>query len=128
MLALKNVLRINAISSGVTGLGLIAFASTVASLFGLNNGMAVSEVGIFLLVFATFVFREGQRTAPKTNAVKVIIALDVTWVAASGLIVVFQLFELTLLGYLSISAVALWVAAMAYLQNAGLKQLTYTKN
>lgn len=128
MLALKNVLRINAFSSGATGLGLIAFASNTASLFGLNNGMAVSEVGIFLLVFAIFVFREGQRSAPNANAIKVIIALDVTWVMASAVIVTFQLFELTLLGYLSISAVALWVAAMAYLQNAGLKQITYTKS
>ena len=56
--------------------------------------------------------------------VKLIIALDISWVLVSVLIVMLQLFNLTPLGYFAISAVGLWVAGMAYLQINGLKRLT----
>ena len=56
--------------------------------------------------------------------VKVIIALDVAWVFVSTVIVLLQLFNLTPLAYFAISAVALWVAGMAYLQINGMKRLT----
>jgi hypothetical protein len=128
MLRLKNVLLINAISSGATGLALIVFASAIADIFGVTATTAITEVGIFLLVFALFVFREGQRITPNSNAVKVIITLDVTWVIPSTLIVILQLFKLTSLGYITIVAVALWVAVMAYLQRVGLKETTSAKS
>ena len=128
MLQLKNVLRINGISSGATGLGLIVFASAMADIFGLRNSIAITEVGIFLLLFALFVLWEAQRAIPNTKAVKIIIMLDVLWVIASALIVSLQLFELTALGYLAIAAVALWVAGMAYLQRVGLKETASSKS
>jgi hypothetical protein len=128
MLRLKNVLLINAISSGASGLALIVFASAIADIFGVTAPTAITEVGIFLLVFGLFVLREGQRATPNSNAVKVIITLDVTWVIASTLIVILQLFKLTPLGYITIVAVALWVAVMAYLQRVGLKETTSAKS
>lgn len=123
MIALKNVLRINALSSGATGIGAILFASPVTDLFGLNNSTAILAVGIFLLAFALLVFRESQRSIQNWKAVRTIIALDITWVVLSAAIVLLQLFNLSLWGYLSIAAVALWVAGMAYLQHAGLKRI-----
>jgi hypothetical protein len=62
MKTLKSVLLVNALSSGVTGLGLIVFAAPIAVLFGIGEPTPVMEVGIFLVVFAIFVFREGRRT------------------------------------------------------------------
>ncbi|HYI79138.1 MAG TPA: hypothetical protein VEW65_16065 [Chryseolinea sp.] len=124
MKTLKNVLLLNALSSGATAVGLIAFAAPVAILFGLEKPTPVIEVGIFLLLFAIFVFLEGRKTAQNPNMVKLIIGLDLGWVLASSSIVALQLFSLTLLGYFAISAVALWVAGMAYLQIGGLKRLT----
>ena len=122
MKTLKNILLLNAVSSGITGIGLLVFSSTVAVLFGVPSVFPVSSVGIFLIVFAAFVFIEGRRTVPHANRVKIIVVLDTLWVAASLLIVVLQLFELTIMGYLAIAAVAVWVAAMAYLQHIGIKQ------
>jgi hypothetical protein len=124
MKTLKNVLILNAISSGATGLGLVVFAAPIAILFGLDKPTPVLEVGIFLLVFAILVFVESRRATQNSNVVKLIIALDLGWVAVSVSIVALQLFSLTPLGYFAIGAVALWVAGMAYLQIGGLKRLT----
>jgi hypothetical protein len=124
MKTLKNVLLINALSSGATGLGLIAFATPIAILFGVNNPTPILEIGIFLFAFAVLVFRESSRTTHSLKIVKWIIALDISWVVVSLLVVILQLFNLTPLGYLAIGAVALWVAGMAYLQINGVKRLT----
>src|SRR5687767_8440239 len=106
MKTLKNVLLVNAVSSGVTGIGLLAFSPTMAILFGVPSPFPVTSVGIFLIVFAVFVFIEGRRSAPQVSRVKVIVALDTIWVVASLFIVALQLFELTLIGYFAMSAVA----------------------
>ncbi|HET6542389.1 MAG TPA: hypothetical protein VFG46_17985 [Chryseolinea sp.] len=124
MKTLKNVLLVNALSSGATGLGLIAFAAPVAILFGISEATPVIEVGVFLFAFAILVFREGRRTTPNLRMVKLIIILDISWVLVSLLVVVLQLFYLTPIGYFGIGAVALWVAGMAYLQINGIKRLT----
>ena len=124
MKTLKNVLLVNALSSGATGLGLIAFAAPVAILFGISEATPVIEVGVFLFAFAILVFREGRRTTPNLRMVKLIIILDISWVLVSLLVVVLQLFNLTPIGYFGIGAVALWVAGMAYLQINGIKRLT----
>ncbi|WP_333819681.1 hypothetical protein [Ohtaekwangia sp.] len=123
LFTLKNVLLINAISSGVTGIGLIAMASQVAALFGVVQTQAFIETGIFLVLFAAFVSYEGMRSPIRVKNIYVIITLDILWVVGSLAIVLPQLFNLTAIGYIAISAVALWVAAMAYLQIQGVKQV-----
>jgi hypothetical protein len=124
MKTLKNVLLVNALSSGATGLGLIAFAAPIAILFGISNPTPIVEVGIFLVAFAILVFRESRRTIHNLKTVKLIIALDISWVLVSLFVVVLQLFNLTPVGYLGIAAVAIWVAGMVYLQINGMKRLT----
>ena len=124
MKSLKNVLLINAVSSGATGVGLIIFARTVADLFGTSQSQAFTGVGIFLVVFAAGVLYEGIQKSPRPLQVYTIIALDVLWVIGSFAIVLPQLFNLSVIGYIAITAVALWVAAMAYLQIREVKQVT----
>ncbi|HEY9048017.1 MAG TPA: hypothetical protein VIN08_19055 [Ohtaekwangia sp.] len=124
LFTLKNVLLINAVSSGITGVALIALASQVASLFGVTEIQAFLETGIFLVAFAAFVSYEGMRHSLRVKNIYVIIVLDIVWVIASAAIVVPQLFDLTAIGYIAISAVALWVAAMAYLQLQGVRQIS----
>jgi hypothetical protein len=123
MKTLKTVLLINALSSGVTGLGLIISASLIAPLFEVAAPGPFIEVGVFLVAFATLVLFVSRGETQNANAVRFIIALDLLWVVTSFAIVFLQLFNLSILGYLLISGVALWVGAMAYLQSAGLKQL-----
>ncbi len=123
MISLKNVLFINAVSSGATGIGLVVLAETVAGLFGTTATGAVMGVGIFLVVFAAGVLNEALQRATRIANVYIIIALDILWVIGSIAIVLPQLFNLSAIGYIAITAVALWVAAMAYLQVKGVKQI-----
>ena len=124
MTSLKNVLLINAVSSGATGVGLIVFARTVADLFGTPQSQVFTGVGIFLVAFAAGVLYEGFQKSPRPLQVYTIITLDVLWVIGSFAIVLPQLFNLSVIGYIAITAVALWVAAMAYLQIREVKQVT----
>src|SRR3954454_12844016 len=101
MLSLKNVLLVNGISSGATGLLLVLFANAAAPLFGVNGSAAFWAVGLFLLVFSALVIGEGLKTNSRPDRVKLIIVLDVLWVIASVAIVGLQLFSLSVLGYLA---------------------------
>lgn len=126
MLDLKNVLIINALSSGLTGIGLIALNKPVASFMGTHNSDAIIGVGIFLFLFALLVLRESRRALCQPKNVRIIIVLDVIWVVASFAVVLLQLFALSTIGYLLIAGVAVWVVLMAFLQRSGLKKMLRT--
>lgn len=127
MKTLKNVLLINALSSAATGIGLVVFAPIVADLFGISAYKVLWGVGVFLFSFAAMVFIESRKYPHNLKMVRLIIALDITWVLGSVAIVLLQMFQLSGIGYFSVSAVAIWVAAMAYLQISGVKQITAAK-
>lgn len=117
-------MQINAISSGATGVGLIAFARPVAGIFGVTPAAPFILTGIFLVLFATLVFIVSKGKPVNPGAVKLVILLDALWVAASALAIVLLFPLISGPGSLLIGAVALWVAAMAYLQKKGLQAIT----
>jgi hypothetical protein len=123
MITLKNVLLINAVSSGATGAGLLLASKVVADIFGANQTQPFVGVGIFLFVFAVLVYLVSRQNPMNVNSVRLIIAGDTLWVVTSLIIALFQVFNISLLGYLLIGVVALWVAAMTYLQFNGLNQM-----
>jgi hypothetical protein len=127
MLTLKNVLKINAISSGATGILLIVFPGFIAELFAASGTIAFSETGIFLVLFSVFVFYQSTKSVLSPKSIGLIISLDVLWVVISLIIIVLQLFSLSFLGYLFIALVAVWVAIMAILQFNGVKKLKSLK-
>jgi hypothetical protein len=122
MKALKNVLLINAASSAATGIGLLVLGNFIAALFGASKPQPFWGVGIFLIGFAILVFAEGIKNPPRQSRIVLISILDCAWVVGSFVLVIFQLFDLTTIGYVLITGVALWVAAMAYFQLASLKK------
>ncbi len=119
---LKNVLLINALTSGATGMLLVLFPAMMANLCGATYAWPFTAAGIFLIAFAGLVFIQSRQQVPQKGWVKLIIALDIVWVIESLIIVVPQLFGLSFMGYLLIGAVAGWVGLMAILQSKGLKQ------
>ena len=127
MKTLKNVLIINALSSGATGLGLIVAPRFVANLFEVSLTLPFVAVGVFLSLFASMVYWVSRKDPLNESAVRLIIILDSMWVAGSIIIILFQLFELSNLGYLVIGAVAAWVGLMAWLQYNGVKHLSFSK-
>ncbi|MEJ7644227.1 MAG: hypothetical protein WKF87_06510 [Chryseolinea sp.] len=121
MTTLKNVLVINALSSGATGLGLIVMPDFLATLFATTQAAPFIAVGIFLVVFAAFVLFSSLKNPIGEGSVRLIIMLDAIWVMVSVSIVILQLFDLSGLGYILIVGVAAWVGLMAFLQYNGLK-------
>jgi len=121
MLSLKNTLLLNALSSGMTGIILICFARPAAELFGQMQTAPFSGVGVFLLVFALYVFRISRRTPVRGNEARVVTMLDLSWVVASVVLLVWMSDQFSVVGNVLIAAVAGWVGLMAVLQWRGLR-------
>lgn len=116
MLPLRTTLLVNAISSGATGLLLALFPNVAAGLFGVNGTVYFVEVGVFLVLFAAFVFFVGTRKPISIRSVMAVTMLDVLWVLASIIAVFLLAGMISTIGIVLIIAVAAWVALMALLQ------------
>ena len=127
MTTLRNVLIINAASSGVTGLILMIVPGFIAGLFETSNTQPFIGVGIFLVAFAFLVFRVSLQKPLRFATVWFIIAVDSLWILTSISVITLRLFDISTLGYVFIAAVAAWVMLMAYLQFNGIKQLAADK-
>lgn len=120
MITLKTTLTINGITSGATGLGLVALASPVSRLFEVSQTAPFVWAGIFLILFAAYVLSVSRTVPINNNAVKVIIALDILWIIGSLIVMGIASTDISSIGIILIGAVAIWVAAMAFLQIKGL--------
>jgi hypothetical protein len=127
MTTLRNVLMINAVTSGITGLILAIVPGFVANLFATSNTTAFVSVGIFLFAFAVMVFIASFQNPLREKTVNIIITLDTLWVITSLAIIVLQVLDVSIVGYFLIAGVAAWVGFMAYLQFKGRKQLLQNK-
>ena len=120
-MTLRNVLLVNAISSGITGILLAVMPTFFANLFNVNDTTPFVEVGIFLILFSSFVLWAAFKNPIRQSWTKFIIGMDVTWVVVS-IAAVFILFSsISTIGIVIILAVAGWVGAMAYLQGKTLR-------
>ncbi len=122
MKTLRNVLLTNALTSGATGLALVAVPGLFADLFSTSLRSPFVGTGLFLMAFAAFVLMEERRRELNVSRVRLIIVLDTLWVVSSLFIIVSNTLAISAVGYFMIGAVALWVALMAYLQFVGLKK------
>lgn len=123
MLPLKTTLTVNALSSGATGILLVAFAPAIAQLFGVANTMPFVATGIFLVLFGLFVFIVSRKNPPARRSVQLITTLDTLWVIGSVALVLAASASLSVTGIVLIIAVAGWVAMMALLQTKGLRTM-----
>lgn len=120
MITLRNVLKINAVSSGATGLLLLAFSGYFMSLFAAGSASPFIVAGVFLLLFSIFVMLVALQKELKASLVKSIIWMDILWVIGSLLLVLTIGGSISVVGNILIAGVALWVLAMAVLQQKGL--------
>jgi hypothetical protein len=121
MLSLRTTLLVNATSSGAAGALLVLFSRPGSSLFSLNGTIAFTATGIFLLLFAAYVFNAASRKDINRGQVYFISILDLLWVAASLVTLLTFGNDLSGIGIILIAGVAAWVGLMAYLQLKGLK-------
>ena len=122
---LKNILLLNATSSGFAGIVLALGAPLFKNLFGLPELLPFIFVGVFLSLFALFVLFVARAEKINFRLVQLIIALDVAWVLASIMVVVLTASLMTIWGTLITLGVAIWVALMAVLQINRSKGITH---
>ena len=118
---LRRVLIVDAVTSGASGIAMIAFAEVLANLLQLPVDL-ISEAGIVLLPFAAFVGFVASRSEPARFAVWAIIALNVVWFVDSiGLLFTGWVAPNTL-GYAVVIAQAAGVLVLADLEYMGLRR------
>ena len=120
---LKNILVVNAMSSGLTGLLLTMDAQLFANLFGTSAHAPFVGVGMFLIAFAAGVFFVSRRKDHWSREVPIVVTADTLWVIVSAVILFLRPFAITWIGYSFIAAVAAWVALMAFLQFTSLRRV-----
>ncbi|MDR2271956.1 MAG: hypothetical protein LBF27_13710 [Sphingobacterium sp.] len=122
-MTLKNVLLINAVSSGMTGVLLATMPSLFTTLFDTPYGRPFMLLGIFLIVFALFVLVTAMKEVTPKSWTKFIITLDIIWVIASIVATIILFYTISVAGSVMILLVAAWVGMMAYLQNRNLNSI-----
>ncbi|EAR01396.1 hypothetical protein FB2170_11766 [Maribacter sp. HTCC2170] len=110
----------------VTGISLAHFSGSLNNFLNLTgNGYLLDAIGLNLIIFSCFVWFFSSKRTTNNILVNLIILLDVAWVLGSLLIVIFQLFNLSVNGYLLIATIAVLIGFLAYKQWNGFKK---TKN
>ena len=122
MLTLKTALLVNGISAGATGAGLIAFARSIAVLFGLDQVAPFLYSGVFLILFGLYVVKTALSKSIGFPALRLISSLDLLWIIASIAVVAAAGSVISIIGNILIIAVAAWVGLMAVLQERTRKQ------
>lgn len=120
---LKQILLLNAITSGTTGILLMILPNVFAVLFETHQTTPFIQVGLFLTLFALFVLFTAFKTDAHVLGTKIIIALDTAWVIASIAATIALFSSISIAGTVIILAVAAWVGMMAYLQRQSLKNI-----
>jgi hypothetical protein len=118
---LRRVLVVDAVFSGVSGIGMIVFAELFANLLQLPAEL-ISEAGIVLLPFAAFVGFVASRSEPARVAVWAIVAINVVWVVDSIVLLLTGWVAPNALGYAVVIAQAAGVLVLADLEYMGYRK------
>jgi hypothetical protein len=120
---LRNVMLADGVVSLVAGAALAAFNGIVSALLGpaLPAG-AVMAIGIFLIGWGIFHLASARTAEPGSIPVKIAIAGDALWVAASLLLVFYGWSHLTGLGVAVVLVMAVAVADIMLIKQYGLRQ------
>jgi hypothetical protein len=117
---LQKALRINAIFSGLSGLGLILFYKSISNLFGLEQNNIFWGVGAGLLFFALTIILEVKKQ--RKLAILWIIIQDFIWVIGSTTLLLLTPFSISDSGQIIIAIIALIVFLMAINQSVALSK------
>ena len=117
---LKFALRFNSIFSLITGLPLVMSGDSVARLFGVEEALAFTLLGIGLIGFSIGVFAVSWQKPIRPLSVFIIIILDLGWILATIPLLLLNPFEFTETGNILVAGVGLVVFIVALLQTIGL--------
>lgn len=117
---LRRVLTADAAISGATGALMIVAADSLAGLLDVPATL-LRYAGIGLIPFVAYVFYLSRRESLASASVFLVIALNVAWVIASGVLLFSGQIHPNALGYGFVIAQAIAVAAFAEMQYVGLR-------
>jgi hypothetical protein len=120
---LRRILIVDAVTSGASGIAMLAFAELFAGLLQLPVEL-VREAAIIMLLFAAFVGFVVSRREPARVAVWAVIVLNAVWVVDSILLLFTDWVAPNALGYVFVIAQATMVLVFADLEYMGLKRST----
>ncbi|MGH3089087.1 MAG: hypothetical protein ACRDSJ_17450 [Rubrobacteraceae bacterium] len=125
---LRVALKLDAAATGAVGALMLLAAGTVVgvqrpfvALLGIPASVLVA-VGVFLIVYAVFVWGVGSRRRVSRTGAWIAVAINVAYVAGCVAVVAAGWFPLTALGVLFVLAQAAAVAIFAVAQYLGLRR------
>ena len=86
MKLLRRALGANAAFSALSGTILLIWSSWLATTFGLSNPIFVTATGVGLLLFSAGLVRNATRRKLNLGEARMTVALDVSWLAGSILL------------------------------------------
>ena len=119
---LTGALRANAAFSVLTGVTLLGFAPALAAWTGLGPVWLLRAVGGGLLLFALDVGLLSRHAVENPARVRLVIGMDLAWVAGSAVLLLAAPATLTRAGFWIVLGVAEIVALFALLQYLGLRR------
>lgn len=119
---LRQMLLLDGAVSGATGALMAAAASPLETWLGLP-AVPLRTAGFVLLPFAALVLALGRGGQPARRAVGAVVAMNVTWVIGSVLLLVTGLVQPSMFGYVFILVQAAAVAVLGELQLIGLRRM-----
>lgn len=128
MKELEKWMSINATFSAFNGLSMFLFNDQIQALLGFQQSSVLLIIGAGLVVFSIGILYVITKRLGNKQLVHTISLLDGFWVLGSLLIVIFQLFDLSPIGYGIISVIAIIVGLFGYQQYRHNRKLTLAKN
>lgn len=119
---LRGSMLADAVISGATGLLMLAGAGVLTSWLGVPAPL-MRYAGLILLPFAAMVLYLARAPLVSRAGVRLVIALNLAWVAASILVLIAGWIEPTTLGLAFVIFQAVVVAGFAELQYTGLRRV-----
>lgn len=118
---LRRALWLDAAGSAAMGLGLLIFTDLHVAALALPAPL-LREAGILLLPFAALVGLLASRSEPPAAAVWAVIATNITWIVASGMLLLGEWATPNALGHAFVIGQAAVTALFADLEYLGLKK------
>jgi hypothetical protein len=110
------ILQLNAVSTALCGVAMLAGRSVLAPLFGLDRPVLLDIVAVGLLAYAGMLALVAYRRPVTRQALLAFTVADALWVAASALVLLMFWAEFAAVARFLVIAVALVVEVFATLQ------------
>jgi len=120
---IKKILLLDAGFAFISGLTSTLAAGPLTGLMGLTDTIYLTILGIILMLYAADLAFVAVKAADKTIFVKLFLAADIAWIAASVVLIIAFSSLFSMVGLILIDVAALAVAGFAIAKYKGLRMM-----